>query len=348
MSTQQNSINLPEAEEPVPSSRSRTESSGQSRKNPKRLARALGWFSLGLGATELLAPRVIARIAGVNGKHTALIRSYGLREIASGIGIFAQKQPTASMWSRVGGDMIDIATLSAAFASPTANKRRLVFATASVLGVTALDVFSARQLTRDSGADFTTIRVNRSVVMNRSVEDLYQFWRNFENLPQFMQHLESVEIIDDRRSRWVAKAPAGTTVKWEAEIIDDEPNELIAWRSVENSDIENSGFVLFEDAPGGRGTLVSVALEYRPLGGVLGAAIAKLFGEEPSQQLSTDLRRFKQLMETGEVVLSDSTLFGIGLTEQRAAQPPPDELLSRTKTKTKVDAPQVRHATGSN
>jgi uncharacterized membrane protein len=344
MSTQRNSINLPD--EMPKHTRSYSQSNGQSTRDPKRLAHALGWFSLGLGATELLAPRIVAKLAGVNGKHTALIRFYGLRELASGIGILAQKQPTASMWSRVGGDVLDIASLGAAFASPTTKKGRLAFATASVLGVTALDVFCARQLTRDSNADFTTIRVNRSVVMNRSAKDLYQFWRNFENLPQFMQHLESVEIIDERRSRWVAKAPAGTTVQWEAEIVEDEPSELIAWRSVKNSDVENSGFVLFEEAPAGRGTFVSVALEYRPPGGVVGAAIAKLFGEEPSQQLATDLRRFKQLIETGEVVLSDSTIHGVGLTEQRAAQPPPDELSGAKKTD--VDAPQVRHAAGSN
>ncbi len=144
------------------------------------------------------------------------------------------------------------------------------------------------------------IKVEKSVTVNRPAGELYSYWRNFENLPNFMDHLESVTVQDDRRSHWVAKAPAGTTVEWDAEIINEKENELIAWRSLEGADVDNAGSVRFEEATGGRGTVVKVALEYNPPGGGVGSLIAKLFGEEPSGQVQEDLRRFKQVMETGE------------------------------------------------
>jgi len=150
--------------------------------------------------------------------------------------------------------------------------------------------------------------VQKSLVINHSPEELYRFWHNFENLPRFMYHLESVQPTGDRRSHWVVKGPAGTMVEWDAEITEDRPNELIAWRSLEGSDVNNQGVVRFERAPGNRGTIVRVEIEYNPPGGIIGATIAKLFGKEPGQQVQDDLRRFKQLIETGEVVQSDASI----------------------------------------
>lgn len=144
------------------------------------------------------------------------------------------------------------------------------------------------------------IKVEKSVTIDRSPEELFSYWRNFENLPRFMDHLESVRTTGDKRSHWVAKAPAGTTVEWDAEVINEKPNELIAWRSLEGADVDNAGSVRFERAAGERGTTVRVTLEYDPPGGAIGAAIAKLFGEAPDQQIQEDLRRFKQVMEAGE------------------------------------------------
>ncbi len=143
-------------------------------------------------------------------------------------------------------------------------------------------------------------KVEKSITINRSPEELYRFWRNFENLPRFMDHLESVKTTGDKRSHWVAKAPAGTTVEWDAEVINEKENELIAWRSLEGADVDNAGSVRFERASGDRGTVVRVTLEYDPPGGSLGAIVAKLFGEAPDQQIEEDLRRFKQVMEAGE------------------------------------------------
>lgn len=143
------------------------------------------------------------------------------------------------------------------------------------------------------------IKVEKSLTINRPVEELYRFWRNFENLPRVMSHLESVDDMGDR-SHWVAKGPAGTTVEWDAEIYTEKENELIAWRSLEGADVANAGSVHFKAAPAGRGTEVRVVLKYDPPAGVVGSAIAKLFGEEPAQQIDEDLRRFKSLMEAGE------------------------------------------------
>ncbi len=151
-----------------------------------------------------------------------------------------------------------------------------------------------------------SIKVEKSVtISNKSPEELYHFWRNFENLPRFMRHLKHVSVINNTRSHWIATAPMGGSVEWDAEIINDQENRLIAWASVEGADVDNSGFVRFQSAPAGRGTEVKVVLEYNPPGGVVGDAIAKLFGEQPQQQLGDDLSRFKMLMEAGEIATNE-------------------------------------------
>jgi len=150
--------------------------------------------------------------------------------------------------------------------------------------------------------------VKKAITINSSPEEVYSFWRNFENLPRFMTHLESVRVMDQRRSYWKARAPLGATVEWVAEITDDRPDQLIAWRSLDGADVPNSGQVRFVPAPGRRGAEVHVELTYDPPGGVIGATLAKLFGEEPSQQVNGDLRRLKQMLEVGEVVHSDASI----------------------------------------
>lgn len=150
------------------------------------------------------------------------------------------------------------------------------------------------------------IRVEKSVtIMDKTPEELYRFWRNFENLPTFMKHLKSVTVVNDTRSHWIANAPLGNSVEWDAEIINEQENHLIAWASVEGADVDNSGFVRFKPALLGRGTEVKVVIEYNLPGGAVTAAIAKLFGEEPEQQIGDDLKRFKMLMETGEIATTE-------------------------------------------
>jgi uncharacterized membrane protein len=143
--------------------------------------------------------------------------------------------------------------------------------------------------------------VDEVVTINAPADQLFRFWRNFEQLPRFMDHLVSVRQIDERRSHWVAKAPGRRTVEWDAEIINEIPGELIAWRTLGGAEVVSAGSVRFMLAPGGRGTEVQVRLQYDPPAGRIGATVAWLLGQEPSQVIREDLRRFKQLMEAGEV-----------------------------------------------
>jgi len=159
------------------------------------------------------------------------------------------------------------------------------------------------------------VKVERSVTIARPREELFAFWRDFENLPRFMEHLVSVRVESPTRSHWKAKAPAGRTVEWDAEIVNEVPNEIIAWKSVGEPDVPNAGSVNFSDAPRGRGTVVRVTLDYEPPAGRVGAMLSHFFSEKPEQQIREDLRKFKQLMETGEITTSarrieDSTYIG--------------------------------------
>jgi uncharacterized membrane protein len=162
------------------------------------------------------------------------------------------------------------------------------------------------------------IKVRHAISIDKSPQELYDFFRNFDNLPKFMQHLESVSPRAGDRTHWVARAPFGRFVEWDAEIINDKPGELIAWRSLPGADVDNAGSVSFRRGPEGRGTEVHVALSYQPPFGRLGAVLAKLLGEEPSQQIEADMRHFKQLMETGEIPTIEGQPSGRGPDEDPA------------------------------
>jgi len=145
------------------------------------------------------------------------------------------------------------------------------------------------------------VQVRESVTIDQTVGKLYAFWRNFENLPKFMEHLQSVEIIDKTHSRWVAKGPAGRKIEWNAEIINEVPNELIAWKSMPGASVPHAGSVLFKKM-GKNSTMLTVEMDYAPPAGPLGAAVARIMGEEPSTQIREDLLRFKELVEAEEAL----------------------------------------------
>ncbi len=239
-----------------------------------------------------------------------MLRALGVRELLAGVGLLARPRSAAWLWSRVAGDALDLALLGDGFTQRRAKVGRLLAATAAVTGVAALDTLSAARQSRSStlarvGAP---IHVLRSITVNREPAAVYEFWRDLSNLPRFMAHLEAIEVSNGR-STWHAKGPAGVSVSWQAEVVLDRPGECLAWRSVEGSTkVPNRGVVRFREAPGGRGTEVKVELKYEPPAGALGAAFAKLFGEEPGQQIAGDLRRLKQVLETGEVLQSDASI----------------------------------------
>jgi uncharacterized membrane protein len=276
------------------------------RKQDRRFADALGWFSIGLGLAELLVPRRLGRVTGV-GEHPVLLPLLGLREIASGVSILVSRDQTLPVRSRVVGDVLDLALLGTALVAKRGERGergRIVAATAAVAGVTALDVLCSRQLAANNrGATWSSgpIALAKSIAINRPADELFRFWRELENLPRVMSHLQSVRTGDAGRSRWVASLPGDKTLEWEAEITQELPNELLAWRSLEGSPMAHSGFVHFRALSEGRGTMVSVKLDLDAPEGSLAAGVTKLFGEVPELMLGEDLRKFKQLMETGEI-----------------------------------------------
>jgi uncharacterized membrane protein len=252
----------------------------------------------------------------------------GVREYAAAAGILGRPRPAGWLWARVAGDVMDFTLLANGLRGKSFRPVRTIGAMAAVVGIGAADVAAALRMSRTPGRrqveDAT--RVRAAITVRRPREEVYAFWHDFQNLPRFMAHLESVQPSSNGRSHWKAKGPVGT-VEWDAEVIEDRPNELIAWRSVDGSSIQNSGTVRFVPAPGDRGTEIHLDLQYAPPGGAVGVTLAKLVGEEPHQQVKDDLRRFKQVAETGVVVRSEGSPEGPltrRLLKQRPAQPLPD------------------------
>ena len=312
--------------------------------NDQTISRGLGYLSLGLGISQLLAPRWFRETIGVRSRDDSdgVVRLVGLRELVAGAGLLASRNPAPWLWMRVGGDMMDLALLGRAEASSGADRDRLNGALAGTVAVTAVDVLSGLGVaggrgngdrasgngnghapgvgTRLQETLFGGKPVRKSITIDTTPGELYAYWRRLENLPRFMRHLQAVTETDERRSHWVATAPMGMQVEWDAEITADIPDTEIAWRSLPDSTVRHEGVVRFVPAPGDRGTEVHVELTYQPPAGPIGVAIAKLFGEEPEQQISEDLRRLKQVMETGRVVVSEAT-GGERRLRQRPAQP---------------------------
>jgi uncharacterized membrane protein len=332
------------------------------------LGRALGVASFALGAPLLAMPGRVLRVLGLDDTPgtSALARGVGVRELAAGAGILAQRRPVPGLWARVAGDGIDLALLANALRSGPAGSRpgrrrgatgraasrsgwrpwpigrtaagrrpwtgansRTVAAVAAVAGIAAVDVLAAvragKRLDPTRTSEDGVFTVSAGVTVNRSADDAYGVWRDFSRLPEFMVHLESVSADG---KHWVARRPGGGTVDWDAEIVADVPNQRLAWRSVSHAEVPNSGEVAFEPAPGGRGTEVRVRLTYEPPLGAAGNAVARLLGEEPRQQVTDDLRRFKQVLETGEVVRSAGSPEGVRsgrLPTQRPGRPETNE-----------------------
>jgi uncharacterized membrane protein len=292
------------------------------------VATGIGWFSIALGTAQLAAPRKLARAIGLrdSGMHARAMRLRGITEIASGAGILARRRPAKWLYARSGGDVLDLLMLAKA---ESRSRARTAGAMGAVAGVLLPDLLEGARLSRGNPSGRKDVTVRKATTIRRPQEEVYDFWRDLENLPGFMVHLESVQAIDDTRSRWRAKGPGGRAVEWEAEIVEERPAELLAWRSLPGAQVEHSGSVRFSPAPGNRGTELIVELAYAPPGGELGALGAKLFGEEPATQLADDLRRLKQVIEAGEIARSDGSLEGHSLgahLKQRPAQPTKEEV----------------------
>ena len=286
-----------------------------------RVARALGWFSVGLGLTELLAGKNLDRYLGTGG-HEGTLRLFGLREIAAGAIILAQKEPSAaSVWSRVGGDVMDLIFLGKALEEQRngTKQERLGVATAMVAAVTALDVFCAWKLgdssKPDEQAEEDATSVETSVTINGTPEELYQLWREPQTLPQVMGHFATVTAEADDRAHWVVNGPAKTSLQWNSQIVQEEAPLFMRWYSTEGARIPNGGSIRFAPATGGRGTVATLEIDFHPPGGSFGKGAAKVLGIVPQVLAVKALRRFKALAEAGEIpTLKDNVSARTGAT----------------------------------
>lgn len=264
------------------------------------LVKSLGGASLGLGLTEVLAPGKVAALAGVDetGRSRPVIRALGLRECGHAAALLFG--PQRLVWTRVAGDALDLALLGVGAAGSRGRRGRAAVSAAALAAIGAADLYAALRTTRNGGRHANGSRhrtLRAAVTVGRPPEEVYRFWRDLDKMPSFMR---------------------------DAEITDDESHRRIAWQSVPGSAVESGGSVEFTPAPGGRGTEVRVTTGYRQPGGALGKAAATLFGESPEQQVNDDLRRFKQFLETGQVMRSDGSPEGtsaIRQMHQRTAAP---------------------------
>lgn len=271
-----------------------------------RLAQGLGLFSIGLGLSEIVAPRVVKTAIGAPGDGTKVMRAFGARELTSGVGLLVSRNPVRALDARIAGDFLDLVALGIAFARPTSGRRRLLVAAGAVIGATVLDIMARRRLAADPNRAVRVgqrTRIGKAVTIDAEPEQIYAFWRGLQDLPIIFPHLGEVEPLDDLRSRWTAKGPKGTPLRWESRIIDDQPGQLLAW-ATDGGPFESDGVVHFLRAPGGRGTEVVVEMEYHVVGGGLGRAAALGMGLEPGVELEKGLRRLKQMFEIGEIMVA--------------------------------------------
>jgi uncharacterized membrane protein len=295
-----------------------------------KLTRVLGWASVGLGAPLLLAAGKSARAIGIEdgSRQRATVVGVGARELMTAGGLLSQGSP-GWLWARVAGDLTDLALLGNALRGRTMRPRvlktvvkqgdwealgRTAAAAGAVAAITGADLYAAITRSRKSARREAALSLTAAVTVARPRHEVYAQWRRLEDLPAFMAHLDSVTTTGPRTSHWRASAPFGQTVEWDAQIIADIPGERLGWQSLEGSTISNQGDVRFTSAPGAKNatpaTEVHVTLRYSIPGGKLGTALARYFGEDPHQQLDDELRRFKQVLETGELVRSEGAPWG--------------------------------------
>lgn len=299
------------------------------------MAKGLGVFSFALGIPQTLAPGRMNRLIGVkdDARSRMVMRAVGVRELAAGVGIFTDRRPAPWIWARVAGDTMDLALLGSALRGKSRRPGRTLAATGAVAGAFAADLVDSLKLSRGEQPSAaqeqpTGMHVRAAITVRRDAGELYAHWRDFERFPSFMAHVEEVAATGPDRSHWKARGPLGMSVEWDAQITDDVAGERISWRSLEGAKVENTGTVRFLPAPGEQGTEVHIELRYDLPGGSVGSLIAKLFGEEPALQIKDDLRRFKQIVETGEIARSDGSPEGQLNRRQlkpRPAAPLPDE-----------------------
>lgn len=272
------------------------------------MERGLGWFSVGLGLAEVAAPGLLARSLGMENR-TEVVRLCGLRELCTGIGLLAQRgpgKPAPWLWSRVGGDALDLTLLLSALTPDNPKRRNAEVAVALVAGVTIVDMAAAKRASEKqreaAGPSADPGEIQRSLTILRSAEELYELWRDPQTMRRIMADFAEVTPPNgDGRMHWRLNAPLGRRLEWDSQVVEERPGEMVRWRSSDGGDLPMEGTVQFRTAPGDRGTEAKLHVHFDPPGGAFGGAAAKLMGVAPDMIAGKALRRFKALAETGEV-----------------------------------------------
>lgn len=259
------------------------------------VARRLGWFSLGLGIAEVVAAGPLSQFLGT--KRKDLLQICGFREIATGVVLLASSRPASALWLRLAGDAVDLALIRQAWKSPHARRGNVSAALAVTGGITAIDLWAAR-----AAAQHPTPpqHICRSITVNRPAAELYEWWRDPQGLGRIMGHVANVTATGETSTHWALKIPDSHPLSWDAEIHDDLEHGLLRWHAPPGQDIETDGTVRFSPAPGDRGTEVTLNFRFHSTHPGLAAAAAHL-GMIPDMAAMHALRRFKSLVETGEL-----------------------------------------------
>lgn len=266
----------------------------------QQTARALGWFSIGLGVSELLLTDRMARAIGFR-RSPLWLQVMGVREIATGIGILAARRPGAGhVQMRVMGDAIDLALLASAWDSAGRERHRLSIATAAVLGVTVLDVLATRKLASD-GATHNPLQLRASISLEEPPDEVYRQLRDLSNLTAYLSHAHTVELQGEESFQLTSDIPFSGTSLWHARIIEDVPSRRVVWETLPESPLHMRGQLDINPRSGERGTLLRASVSIKPATPSLVTPLARLLGSLPDQWLMQQLRRFRQYVETGEV-----------------------------------------------
>jgi uncharacterized membrane protein len=272
-------------------------------------ARALGWFSIGLGLSELFLTDSLARAIGFR-RSPLWLKVMGAREIATGIGILAAQRPGAGhlQW-RVAGDAVDLALLASAWEPAGRDRDRLSIAAAAVLGVTVLDVLASRKLASDSAAR-EPLQLRASIGLEEKPDEVYRQLRDLSSLPNYLSHVRAIELQGEEYCQLTMEVPFGGTSRWRARIAEDVPGRRIAWETAPESPLHIRGSFELSEQPGHRGTLLRASLTLKPTAPSLVAPLARLLGSAPDLWLTRQLRRFRQFVETGEVATTQGQASG--------------------------------------
>ena len=263
------------------------------------LGLTLAWIGAGIGIAELLMPRAVAKTTGLP---PPFVRALGMRELLVSAGVLLRPRQPAWRWSRIAGDLLDLSLL--AWAGRRTPNGRLALITALFAGMTSLDVLATcdrRGQSARQGHLPNSIRIHKSLYIQRPPEACYGFWRNFENFPQFMRDVESVQVVDATRTHWRLRTLQGKPVEWTVELFSDIPSQQLGWRTIADAPIAHSGVVKFLPAYGHSSTRLEIDILYKTPTAQSMDMSSMPFTEEPSRQWDDDLRRFKQLLETGEI-----------------------------------------------